>query len=721
MRPLLTRIALLLTLLLAVRSASALNVFETMVPNGTVLGCTMCHGATGPPLKPFGSAFTRNNHAWNATLAAMDSDGDGFSNGVELGDPLGAWLRGDPNPAGTPTNPSDPASHPAPPPTPPTITQQPVNQTVLEGSPATFTVVAAGTAPLSYQWLSGVTPITGANAATFTIAHATPADAGSYSVTVGNTAGSVTSTAAQLSVTVLPPSIAPTITQQPASQTVLEGNPATFTVVATGTAPLSYQWLNGTTPITGANAATFTIAHATPANAGDYSVTISNLVAGVSSTIAHLTVTSTPPPPDTAPSITRQPASQTVLEGASVTFTVGVSGTAPFSYQWVKGTTLINGATSESLTLARVTTADAGSYSVTAVNSVGSATSHAADLVVTTTPPPPTPLTIALTSPARGASYPAPASFALSAAVTPDGAAKQVRLLQGRTVVATFTAPPYSTDIKGLRAGEYSYQAEATDAAGKVYLSSRVSILVTNVVTPPPVTGKATVSVTSPDPTASEENLDPGTFRISRTGGDVNASLVVYFSLGGSAKNGQDYQLLPESVTLPAGQLFADITVVPIADNDSPENGRDTVKLELDEAPDGATPYRLGEKHQAVVTISEPVTPPANQLPTGRILRPTDGARFPVNSTIPIVAFASDSDGTVASVEFFVGDTSIGLGQQIRREDEGDSNRVPGGLYVFNWSRVRSGTYAITAKITDNSGAVTTTRPVTVTVSLRSR
>src|SRR4029077_9586998 len=105
----------------------------------------------------------------------------------------------------------------------------------------TFTVVAVGTAPLSYQWQKNGVNIAGATAASYTTPVTTTADSGAtFQVVVSNTAGTVTSAAG--TPTVNPAPVAPTITTQPVSQTVTAGQTATFTVVATGTAPLSYQW-----------------------------------------------------------------------------------------------------------------------------------------------------------------------------------------------------------------------------------------------------------------------------------------------------------------------------------------------------------------------------------------------------------------------------------------------------------------------------------------------
>src|SRR2546427_9008829 len=102
---------------------------------------------------------------------------------------------------------------------PPTITTPPVNQTVTAGQTASFTVVAAGTAPLGYQWQKNGVSIAGATAASYTTPATTTADSGAtFRVVVTNTAGTVTSSAATLTVNAAP--VAPTITTPPGNQTV---------------------------------------------------------------------------------------------------------------------------------------------------------------------------------------------------------------------------------------------------------------------------------------------------------------------------------------------------------------------------------------------------------------------------------------------------------------------------------------------------------------------
>jgi pectate lyase len=262
--------------------------------------------------------------------------------------------------------------------TPPSITTQPQDQSIYVGQNATFTVVASGSAPFGYQWYyDNDTLLTNATGPSLTITNALVSSTGGYSVMVTNAYGSVLSYNAQLVVSV---PAAPTIVTQPQSLTVLPGQSAVFTVTAGGSAPFSYQWYYDTnTALTNATSDTLTLTNVQLANAGAYSVVVSNFVSSVASTNAVLTVNTNP----VAPSFTSQPASQVVLTGGTVTFSATADGTAPISYQWDVNGTPIAGATSATLILANVQASDAGSYALTASNSVGGATSSAAVLTVT--------------------------------------------------------------------------------------------------------------------------------------------------------------------------------------------------------------------------------------------------------------------------------------------------------------------------------------------------
>jgi len=172
----------------------------------------------------------------------------------------------------------------------------------------------------------------------------------------------------------------PSITTQPASQSVRVGEAVLFTVGATGTSPLSYQWRKNGAAIGGANSATYTTpATTTSDNGAQFTVLVGNSAGTVTSDAAILTVNAS----SVGPSITTQPASQTVTAGQTATFSVTASGTAPLSYQWHKNGTAINGANSASYTTPATSISDnAAQFAVAVSNSAGTVTSNAAILTV---------------------------------------------------------------------------------------------------------------------------------------------------------------------------------------------------------------------------------------------------------------------------------------------------------------------------------------------------
>ncbi len=188
-----------------------------------------------------------------------------------------------------------------------------------------------------------------------------------------------------------PPESVPTVTTQPADQSVVVGTDATFSVVADGATPLAYQWSSSSDGVTfsaidGASASSYTIAATTLAQSGmHFRVVISNSLGSVTSSPALLTVT----PLTVAPIIVTPPADQSVIAPASATFNVTATGTA-LIYQWQSSTdngatfAPVPGATSApSLTLTNTTVAQSGThFRVIASNSAGSATSLSALLTV---------------------------------------------------------------------------------------------------------------------------------------------------------------------------------------------------------------------------------------------------------------------------------------------------------------------------------------------------
>jgi len=250
------------------------------------------------------------------------------------------------------------------------LTVQPADQTVVQGSNATFTVSSSSQSVLTYQWSFNGTPIQDATNSSLTISNTQPANAGGYAVLLGDGVSRSLSRTAAL--TVLVP---PSITLSPQSQAVFAGTNVTFTVGINGTAPLSYQWsLNGVN-MSGATLASLALASVQLSDSGDYAVAVTNAAGWALSAPATLTVMA-------APSITNQPVSTTGYWGKSVTITSGATGSGPLSFQWYKDGNLIAGATNAALTLNDSQLGDAGGYTVVVSNAYGTVTSSVANLII---------------------------------------------------------------------------------------------------------------------------------------------------------------------------------------------------------------------------------------------------------------------------------------------------------------------------------------------------
>jgi len=334
------------------------------------------------------------------------------------------------------------------PPTAPTITTQPASQTVTPGQTATFSVAAAGTAPMTFQWLENGANIAGATSASYTTPATTTSQSGStFDVVVSNTVGSVTSASATLTVTSTP--VAPTIITQPTSQTVAAGQTATFSVAAAGTAPLSYQWQKNGANITGATATSYTTPATLSSDSGaTFDVVVSNTAGSVASASATLTVN----PALVAPTITTQPVGQTVTAGQTATFFVVAAGTAPLSYQWQKNGANIGGATATSYTTPATASSDSGStFDVVVSNTVGSITSTAATLVVNAAAVTPTITT-----------QPAPQTVTAGQTAT-------FTVVAGGTSPLNYQWQKNSANIAGATAASYTTPATASSDNGATF------------------------------------------------------------------------------------------------------------------------------------------------------------------------------------------------------------------------------------------------------------
>ncbi|MDX2187602.1 MAG: immunoglobulin domain-containing protein [Opitutaceae bacterium] len=364
------------------------------------------------------------------------------------------------------------------------------------GQKVTFSVSASGTAPFTYQWYKDGVALSGATASTHVIASVSSAHAGGYTVTVSNSAGSATSAVSTLAISA--PASPPSITTQPSAVTVTEGGAASFTVSASGGTPLSYQWRKDGVAITGATSASYSIPATAATHSGSYSVVVTNSSGSVTSNAASLTVN----PVVVAPTILAHPTSASALAGSSLTLSVNATGSGTLSYQWKKNGANITGATSASLSLTGITTANGGTYSVVVTNSVGSVTSNAATVTVTT-------LTVAPSISSQPSSQSVNVGSPLVLSVAVDGTAPfTYQWKKGGINILGATSSTFSVNSAALgNAGDYS--VVVTNSAGSV-TSSIASVSVLEVIVAP--------SITSQPASKSVSAGANATFSVSATG-----------------------------------------------------------------------------------------------------------------------------------------------------------------------------------------------------------
>jgi hypothetical protein len=233
----------------------------------------------------------------------------------------------------------------------PEIMAEPADVTVPVGEPAELTVVATNSAPLYYLWEKDGRPVEGAFSPTFRIESAGPEDIGLYRAVISTGTDTMTSRLARVSVTGIA-FTRPSISQQPLSQSFLEGSNVTFSVGAAGTPSLVYQWLRDGVPVVGWDLPRLDLFGCGPGDTAGYSVIVSNRAGAATSTVATLTML-------TPPAITRRTPDQTMGVGGNITLTLQVGGTEPLTYQWYAGASgdtrhLIAGATGSGLRVTNV-------------------------------------------------------------------------------------------------------------------------------------------------------------------------------------------------------------------------------------------------------------------------------------------------------------------------------------------------------------------------------
>jgi RHS repeat-associated protein len=265
---------------------------------------------------------------------------------------------------------------------------------------------------------------------------------------------------------------------------------------------------------------------------------------------------------------------------------------------------------------------------------------------------------IAISAPAAGQVFTAPGAFTFSADATDgDGGIARVEFYRNGEKIGEDATSPYAIAVSNLAAGLHSLEAVAVDRHGASRASGARSITVHNV---------PTVQITSPANGAVV--TAPGSVEVAATASDDNGIRRVEFFHG--------------------GQLIGQDTVAPYA-----------VTWSGIAAGTYAITARVVDIHDAVGT-SAPVSLIVNAPPQVSLTSPAGTTTVVVPGSLTLTAAASDTDGSIARVEFYEGDTYLGV-----------DTVAP---YTFSWSVATAGDRTITALAVDDRNAFTVSAGVVV-------
>ncbi len=280
------------------------------------------------------------------------------------------------------------------------------------------------------------------------------------------------------------------------------------------------------------------------------------------------------------------------------------------------------------------------------------------------------PPAVSITSPAASATYTAPATVTVTASATDtDGTVTKVDFYRDSTLIASDTTNSYSATLTNVAAGTYQLTAVATDSDGVTTTSVPVSVTVNSATNTAP-------SVALSSPAAGASFTAPANITVNATASDTDGTVArVEFYRGTT--------LIASDTTSPYSAVWTGATAGTYS----------LTARAFDD--DGAS--------RTSTAVSITVTAAANQLPTVSITSPIAGQSFTAPASLSIAAAASDTDGTVTGVDFYVGTQLVG-----------SDTSSP---YTAAWSNVAAGTYSLTAVARDNSGGTRTSAAIAVTVT----
>ncbi len=327
---------------------------------------------------------------------------------------------------------------------------------------------------------------------------------------------------------------------------------------------------------------------------------------------------------------------------------LGEDLTSPFSFAW--------------------TNVPGGTHTISAKaidNQNATTTSSTVTITVSAANNPPT---VSITSPSNNATFTAGATIAINATASDaNGSVSKVEFFNGQVKLGEDVTSPYSFSWTTVPAGNYSITAKATDNQNASTTSTAISVVVIPPNVPP------TVSLTSP---TSNSSFDAGTsitITANATHSAGTISKVEFFN--GTTKLGE--------VRSPPYILVW--TNAPVGTHSLGAKATDSKNL-------------VGNSSLTQIIVSK-----ANSLPVVALTSPVNNSVFPVSSSITITATASDSDGSIAKVEFFRGNTKLG-----------EDLTSP---FSFIWNNAPEGSYVLTARATDNQNAVAISAPRNINVN----
>jgi RHS repeat-associated protein len=364
-----------------------------------------------------------------------------------------------------------------------------------------------------------------------------------------------------------------------------------------------------------------------------------------------------------------------------------------------------------------------------------------------------TPPTITLTSPANGSSVPGKATLTLSSTASdPDGTINTVAYYNGSTLIGSSASPPFNVTWSTVAPGTYRITAQATDNLGAITTSNANTVTVTNPITigitapannatyAPNPTITLTATATDSNGTISKVDFYNGSTNIGTANSapySINWSNVAAGNATITAQATDSQGLTQTSAPITLTVHSAPSVSIQTPTNNSTATAPATINLTANAAATGTTVTQvsyyngtsfIGSANQSPYTVSWSNVPAGSYTITAQV---TDGfndtaTSAPVNITvnpntpptvtlntspttamapaaITLTANATDSDGTIAKVDFYNGSTLLAT--------------LTSAPYTTTWGNVSAGTYNLTAVATDNGGASTTSTPVTVTVT----